>query len=157
MNEFRPNPLQAKVFERLTKHPVQHIMRSNGKPFCTPKMPNEPNMRLTHIHVDEATNMDEHDLMTFKPEDLKGDYPIKVDPAKFYREPAPETKIERFAREVLGIELTAQQMEFMSDIIKMQAEGKQIVIQRGRTAGQATLRKVMAKYLEDGLEVEDAR
>jgi hypothetical protein len=106
-------------------------------------------------HPAQEVIMDE--FLGFTHKDMQGKFDIKVDPAKFYKVPAPETKIERFAREMLGIELTPQQMEFMADIIKMQADGKQIVIQRGRTAGQATLRKVMAKYLEDGLEVEDAR
>jgi hypothetical protein len=90
-------------------------------------------------------------------EDFEGTFDVKVDPAKFYKEPAPETKIEHFAREVLGIELMPQQLELMKDIIKMQANGDKIVIQRGRPAGMNTIRKVMAKYLEDGLEVEDAR
>lgn len=95
--------------------------------------------------------------MTLDPAALKGDYDVKVDPKKFYRPPEPEPKIVAFARDVLGVEMTGQQIELMKDIIKMQANGDKIVIQRGRPAGMNTIRKVMAKYLEDGLEVDDAR
>jgi hypothetical protein len=63
------------------------------------------------------------------------------------------SEIEAFARDILSVELTPNQLEMLKNHAEAMAKGKELVIVRmGRRGGMASLRNVVGNYLLKSLE-----
>lgn len=61
------------------------------------------------------------------------------------------TDIDKFAKEILDIELTEAQVKILKTVAEAAANGREVLIQYPRPAGVRTVRKVMGEYLKKGL------